>query len=164
MTADQADKPAPTPAALDLDGVVVADGPELVEACKLYIVRHWRGELSFAKTFWVNWIAVAFVGQLFVDLLGNPVQSSFSGDSSTYSWAFLIFALIFLLIVLVILIAVTVWQIVGLWRVSTAHWPACKGFWGNVARRLCILGAMSASGAIASFCASVIAEVASITY
>jgi hypothetical protein len=72
-----------------------------------YMVRHWRGELTLGRTYWMNCVvvSVAFHG------VAKFFQSISSGFSSV---GCALYELSFCLTVLVL----SVWQIVGLWRAS----------------------------------------------
>ena len=74
---------------------------------KNYIKRHWRGELSLAKAFWVNG---ALLGMAMNFLFG---VFNYAGLTDGMHWQARVAVVILLP---AILITVGVWQIVGIWR------------------------------------------------
>jgi hypothetical protein len=141
-------------AARDVEDLLLPPYLGLSQRCKIYVVQHWRGELSIAKTFWINWVLLGFVIRLVSDIQDHLVQSTSKGSFSTYP------GLLFNLGLSFSLAAVSIWQLVGMWRAATRHWSAGQGLWSGLPRKLCILGAMSASLAITTLIASTIVDVA----
>ncbi len=73
-----------------------------------YLIRHWRGELSLAKSFWLNYFGLNIAFSLTYVLL----ESSGVDEESSIIYFHILNALIcFNLIVFI-------WQIVGLWRAA----------------------------------------------
>jgi hypothetical protein len=104
-----------------------------------YIARHWRGDLSLSVSYWLNnflaTIAVSFVFQK----LGSIISIS---DSP------LIFATTRTL-VLVFAIAISIWQLVGVWRSAGKHRArGGRGFWVGVARFTVITGFLGCGGTL----------------
>lgn len=74
-----------------------------------YFVRHWRGDMSLPRSFWVNMcllnIGVSILGKIFYDV---PITSV--AVSAAYILAYWIFML-----------CLAIWQYVGVWRAATRH-------------------------------------------
>lgn len=102
-----------------------ADGP--------YWLRHWRGQLPLARSYWVNGFLVnigTFAGQAFILGLAQSRQLVL------IAWAFLIFV--------VLALALRVWSFVGIWRSAGRH--VIRGgsaFWAFAARAMVALAVIS---------------------
>jgi hypothetical protein len=98
-----------------------------------YLTRHWRGELSLGVSYWVNGFLANLVAVLGVAIL-IPVENQI--DLRIASALFLcVFAGI---------IAITVWQLVGIWRSASRH--VSRGgtqAWAAIAKILVLLGVFS---------------------
>jgi len=95
-----------------------------------YLARHWRGELSLVKTFWVNNFCVNVI---FAFAIRWAEYSQLSEESP------LLYIRI-LLGVLFIEIPVWIWQLVGLWRASQNHIRnAGHFFWPRIAQGIVVL-------------------------
>jgi hypothetical protein len=96
-----------------------------------YIVRHWRGELSLAQSYWVNSVLITIIlliaiksVQGTIDIADRPTLVSLTGIA-----------------VWVIVFLVTPWQTVGLWRSASKHIRTTKKvFWPRVIQCLVIAG------------------------
>jgi ATP-dependent protease ClpP protease subunit len=102
-----------------------ADGP--------YWVRHWRGQLPLARSYWVNGILVnlaTVAGQVFILGLGQSRQLAL------VAWTFVIFV--------VLALALRVWSFVGIWRSAGRH-AVRRGsaFWAFAARAMIAIGVFS---------------------
>ena len=99
-----------------------------------YFARHWHGEMSLVRSYWVNNILVAM--PLAFLLTGLMTWISVKGDSLQIS------AIVLLLGVLM-LMSLDVWCIVGGWR-SAGHYLRNDGsmLWGWLARISLALGAL----------------------
>jgi len=75
-----------------------------------YIQRHWRGELSLARSFWLNFIGVVVAFNVAVTVLGTLAES---GMAMTMAVA----ALILLMVEFTLL----PWQVVGCWRAANRY-------------------------------------------
>ena len=101
---------------------LTADGP--------YWLRHWRGQLPLARSYWVNGFIVNVAilgGQAFILGLGQSRQLVL------IAWAFVLFVAIAILL--------RVWSFVGIWRSAGRH--ADRGgspFWGFAARAMVVIG------------------------
>ncbi|QXH45011.1 hypothetical protein KSS93_19260 [Pseudomonas xanthosomatis] len=83
------------------------NAPSAAAPQRSYIARHWRGELSLARTFLLNGVALCL---LFI-VATSPLQALIFDASADPMTA----GLIGLLIICAGLVLVT-WQLVGLWR------------------------------------------------
>lgn len=90
------DDPTPAPSANDASLIGAPTGN--------YFARHWRGELSLARSFWLNVIAVnVSVNLIWTGLLQNVRLTSIIG-SAVYIIGYWSFALL-----------LAIWQFVGVW-------------------------------------------------
>ena len=98
--------------------------------------RHWRGNLALPVSYWGIGVALtlclAVLGRLFVSGIGtlrfDPVGLGIALS------AFLI-----------VICALTVWQLVGIWRSAGSHMHSTgRGLWGSLARVAVVLGALLA--------------------
>jgi hypothetical protein len=98
-----------------------------------YFARHWRGELSLPVSFWINGI-LAGIATLSINVginasmdLKDDLQPGIALASELLIWT--------------TTSAITVWQLVGVWRSATNYRKSLKIFWGVVAKVWVILGA-----------------------
>lgn len=96
-----------------------------------YFVRHWRGDLSLPKSYWVNGVLATIVVMAALTVaspLIDPTRSTVG-------------AAIGLSLVWLFVCAVGVWQLVGIWRSAGKHKTfGGSGFWANVARAMVVFG------------------------
>ncbi|MFN3304730.1 MAG: hypothetical protein ACK44A_13550, partial [Roseateles sp.] len=99
-----------------------------------YLARHWRGELSLARSYWVNNILLAT--PLALALTGLMSWIGAKGDSLQVS-------AITVLAGMPLLLALNVWCLVGAWR-AAANYLRERGslLWGWLARVSLALGAL----------------------
>lgn len=137
-----APEPAPEPAAWQqasnlprpAAGTAKPRRPRVVQDSQRgYFARHWHGEMSLVRSYWVNNIVVAL--PLALLLTGLMTWISVKGDSLQIS-------AIVLLLGVPLLIALDVWCIVGGWR-SAGNYLREDGslLWGWLARLSLALGA-----------------------
>jgi hypothetical protein len=101
-----------------------------------YLVRHWRGELSLAKSYWVNGVLLSVALNLGFALLETPLARS-GFDLQTGAVAGLLF--------IGLLAAITLWQLVGIWRSATrSARTSGRRFWPRVAKGLVALNVVGA--------------------
>jgi len=98
------------------------------------IARHWRGEFSLARSYWINYLVVGTSFGLAVGLLGAAIN--LGGVEQPVRW------LISLGLTWSVIILLTVWGGVGVWRAATAYRRAGKRFWGTTAKVTIALGAL----------------------
>jgi plasmid stabilization system protein ParE len=109
--------------------------PRVVEASQRgYFARHWHGEMSLVRAYWVNNLLVAL--PLAMALTGLMSWISVKGESLQVS-------AIALLLILPLLLGLDVWCIVGAWR-SASNYLRENGsrLWGYLARVTLALGAL----------------------
>jgi hypothetical protein len=100
-----------------------------------YFVRHWRGELSLPKSYWVNGVVFGlFVGAA-VASIGYGVNSR--GEGQPVVW------LVTLVGSWVIVALFTMWQAVGVWRSATRYRAGGRYFWGGLAKGVTVLGVLN---------------------
>ncbi len=98
---------------------------------KSYFIRHWRGELSLATSYWINTFLVSAV--LTVSLTALLQGVDITHWPKVYS--------LLAIAMWGILYVVTPWQIVGCWRSSANHVRKTKRvFWPRVVQVLLVLG------------------------
>jgi hypothetical protein len=115
------------------------DGSDAPISRANYIARHWRGDLSLPVSYWINnFLATIAVSFVFQEL----------GSIISISDAPLIFATIRTL-VLVVAIAISIWQLVGVWRSAGKHRArGGSGFWAGVARFVLVIGFLGHGGTL----------------
>lgn len=91
-----------------------------------FIARHWRGELSLPRSYWINHLLLGFcVGAAF-GVLGAVINSRAAEQpvrwliSLGLSWS--------------AIILFTTWAGIGVWRAASAYRRAGKRFWGAAAK------------------------------
>jgi ATP-dependent protease ClpP protease subunit len=104
-----------------------------------YIVRHWRGELSLPVSYWIN----AFLATIVASFVFQKLVSIISISESP-----LVFATTRTL-VLVAAIAISIWQLVGVWRSAGKRRERGGRFWAGVARFLVVIGFLGHGGTLA---------------
>ena len=101
-----------------------------------YFKRHWRGELSLVKSYWVNIFCITLIIR-FGFLIAE--KTKFFEEH-----LYLSFVLIFTVLI------IAVWQLVGLWRSATTYLNDGKNsLWGNLARLAVIVGWLQTGVALA---------------
>jgi hypothetical protein len=102
-----------------------------------YILRHWRGDLSLGVAYWVN----NFLAGIALSAVIRQVVRSIS-----FSYAPLIFA-IAVTLCWVGPIAISIWQMVGVWRSAGKHKArGGRGFWAGAARFAVVIGFLGLAG------------------
>ncbi|MBB4866898.1 hypothetical protein HNP46_005805 [Pseudomonas nitritireducens] len=97
-----------------------------------FISTHWNGDYSLARSYWVNGtlltILLMFVmAVLFKALDGAPMGAMASAIVVTTFW--------------VVLLAITIWQLVGIWRSASMHVPrGGRQIWALAACLMVVLG------------------------
>lgn len=100
-----------------------------------YFARHWRGELSLPKSYWVNGIVFGLIVGAAVASIGYGVNSR--GEARPVVW------LVTLIATWVIVALFTMWQAVGVWRSATNYKASGKHFWGGLAKTVTVLGVVN---------------------
>jgi hypothetical protein len=98
-----------------------------------YVWRHWRGELSLARSYWINTVLVSVILQWVAVGLGHGI------DITRYAMAF---ALSFVMLWLG-LAAITIWQLIGLWRAAVNHIAQThRTFWARMVQFSVAIGTL----------------------
>jgi ATP-dependent protease ClpP protease subunit len=100
-----------------------------------YFARHWRGELSLPKSYWVNGIGFGFLVGAAVATLSFTVNSR--GEARPVVW------MVTLIATWVIIALFTMWQAVGVWRSATRYKAGGRKFWGGLAKTVTVLGVLN---------------------
>jgi thiosulfate reductase cytochrome b subunit len=97
-----------------------------------YVARHWRGDLSLARSYWVDGVLITILISTILYVGVSVFGLSSPGDAGRSSAGF---------IVLAILILVYAWQSVGIWR-SAGHYVDRGGnkVWAILAKILVVTG------------------------
>ncbi|WP_316367554.1 hypothetical protein [Candidatus Thiodiazotropha sp. CDECU1] len=96
-----------------------------------YILKHWRGELSLAISFWINVFLINLGIRIFEVWLteATPIENPVVASQVTIAYVFTALAVVY------------PWQIIGLWRSANRHIEEMKkGFWPGAVKVLVILG------------------------
>jgi len=97
------------------------------------LVRHWRGELSLARSYWINYLVLGACAGLSFGALGAAIN--IRGVEQPVCW------LISLGLTWSAITLFTIWSATGVWRAATAYRRAGKRFWGVAAKVTIALGA-----------------------
>ncbi len=107
-----------------------------------YIRKHWRGELSLAVSYWINFFLLGVIVGLFRTLL---LDSEMIENPVIATRVTIIFSAFSILIIYP-------WQIIGLWRSCTNHMQKSgKRFWARTAQVVVVLGIFGTLVNLASY-------------
>jgi hypothetical protein len=100
---------------------------------KSYIARHWRGELSLPRSYWINAVLLNIAFRFAITLLAEIGMAVLH----TNVWAGLAVTVAAYALMMLWLV-VGIWQLVGLWRSATYYvgWPV----WAGIVKLQVILG------------------------
>ena len=125
--------PAPERVMVDEFGVAIALPPPLPKPqSQNYFLRHWRGELSLPKSYWLNGTVFGLVVGAALGMLmwaGIPRI----GERPIFWLTVMILARVFALLF-------QIWQAVGVWRSATRYKASGHSFWGGAAKTAISLG------------------------
>lgn len=100
-----------------------------------YFKRHWRGELSLVKSYWLNTFCIS----LFFAGIFKVIEKLEIPEDYPYFSIFIFF----------LLFPITFWQLVGLWRAAKKYIDAGNNvIWGYLARLIVIFGCLQAVSAV----------------
>ncbi len=105
-----------------------------------YVLKHWRGDLPLAISFWVNFVLINLIFQVFEIWLVNTASFEHPVISSRFTILFIAFLLLF----------IYPWQIVGLWRSSSNYVEENKVFWPRIVQFLIVVGVLATLGNLVS--------------
>ncbi len=91
-----------------------------------YLVDHWRGRHSLARSFWLNGLAANLTAVLVLAVMALVI----AGPARSSPPAMLA-GLVFMWVVAVL---VTLWQVVGTWRAAAQQCRAGRALWGRAAQ------------------------------
>ena len=95
-----------------------------------YLTKHWYGEHSLAKSYWIN----TFLLNIIIGLLFEQIFSRFNMDSNPQLGA------IAIILSWIAIILIAVWQIVGVWRSARYYTKHTYKIWGKAAQVLMVFG------------------------
>jgi hypothetical protein len=103
-----------------------------------YIKAHWRGDLSLARSYWLNVILLSALFGVGGTLLEQPLSEQPVANVATVGLALIIVAAV-----------VTVWQFVGVWRSATnTSIKSGHKFWPAVAKAATVFGCLMSTGTV----------------
>lgn len=123
--------------------ITVSPGAQKAPRSSSYLLAHWRGELSLARSFWINGIllnfVIGFASAIFSDAISGHLRPNFSFVA-------------FMFAIAVVLLSIPVWQLVGIWRSAGSHTNRTgHRFWAIVARFMVILNCMGLIAVMISY-------------
>lgn len=96
-----------------------------------YFKKHWLGELSLAKSYWINNVLFNAVFAIIILLVTENIDFT---NNPTISAFFMVALWIFILII-------TPWILIGLWRSANNHIKKYNNtFWATTVKMLVVLG------------------------
>jgi hypothetical protein len=98
-----------------------------------FMARHWRGEFSLPRSYWINYLLLGIGVGLAFGALGAVIN--LRGVEQPVCW------LISLALTWSAITLFTIWSAIGVWRAATAYRRAGKRFWGVAAKVTIALGA-----------------------
>ena len=108
-----------------------------------YISDHWRGKLALSTAFWVNTLGLALAVSA---LAAAPVVLAPTEDPNPSRIWLLLGAF---MPVAPVLLAVSVWQIVGLWRSAERYRAgASRQLWRRALPFVCVASALAVIGGL----------------
>jgi hypothetical protein len=130
------DRPGFEDRPLHLDQFV--DVEKLTKRRANLFIRHWRGELSLPISYWVMGGLVTFASIFLGAFLSEMFKSARLGPRETGIVVLSIWAFV---------VAVTLWQVVGIWRSATNHVSRGRsGFWAGCAKFMVVVGVVRTLG------------------
>jgi hypothetical protein len=111
------------------------------DARSFYLARHWRGDLSLPVSYWINGTLVS----LLVMALAPAIALVVDFSSAPRVWSLL------LALLWVCVVAMSVWQVVGVWRSAGKHTSrGGAAGWSVAARGAIVLGAIQVAAVVAT--------------
>lgn len=98
------------------------------------IARHWRGELSLPRSFWINHFALGTGAGVAAGALALTIEHG--AVEQPVRW------LISLGLTWGVITLVSLWTATGVWRAATAYRRTGKRFWGAAAKATIVIGAL----------------------
>ncbi len=136
--------PAPPPPSSP-SGTLTPEPPSAPGRSSNFIVRHWRGELPLAVSYWVIGFGGTLLNQFVLFAIDRwaplvPLRAEhLLAVEFAASWG--------------LTLAITVWQVVGTWRAATRyigarHAEGRRGGWGTVAKAVLVASCIATAGTI----------------
>jgi len=99
-----------------------------------YIVNHWRGDLSLAKSYWLNTFLLSLPFTMMLSSLESVAQTVRTMEQTAlFFWLFASLT--------VFVFPLTVWQLIGTWRSATKRTiNTGKSGWSSVAKVVMVFG------------------------
>jgi len=102
-----------------------------------FIKKHWKGDYSLAKSYWVNTFFVSLIvllcGQLFLQFFNQRSQARYASGAVLFLTA--------------LTATVWCWSVIGTWRSASRHVArGGKSFWAAAAKVAIVLGAIRTVG------------------
>ncbi len=116
-------------------GTPLALPPPLPPPPRNYFVRHWRGELSLPKSYWLNGLLGGFIVGVAITAVSLAVHSR--SEAQPVVW------LVTLIATWVVVALFTMWQAIGVWRSATNYRASEKYFWGGLAKIVTVIGVLN---------------------
>lgn len=112
-----------------------------------YFIKHWYGELSLARSYWINIVLVNVIYNVVYLVI---VEFSFasvyqSGDFGRELYTY------YDMLRWIVMFPIAVWQIVGAWRAAKIYSLHAAKIWGGVAQVFIILEFMGFFGRLIGF-------------
>ena len=106
-----------------------------------FIARHWRGEFSLARSYWVNHLLLGCGVGLAVGALAAAIN--LHAVEQPVRW------LISLGLTWSVITLFSIWAVVGVWRAATAYRATGKRVWGNAAKATMVFGMLKLAYSLA---------------
>jgi hypothetical protein len=101
-----------------------------------YVVRHWRGDLSLATSYWLNMVVIGAVFRFCWVIVARWTDAT--RGPPIFAIGFFIF-----------MVALYIWQVVGVWRSAGSHVErGGKKFWAVCGRIFGVLTAVIGMGTL----------------
>jgi hypothetical protein len=106
-----------------------------------FVARHWRGEFSLARSYWVNHLLLGCGVGVAVGALAAAIN--LHAVEQPVRW------LISLGLTWSVITLFSIWAVVGVWRSATAYRRTGKRVWGNAAKATMALGVLKLAYSLA---------------
>lgn len=96
-----------------------------------YFTKHWHGNLSLVKSYWVNNVLLSTILLIIISFLDSRLP--FSDNPKSFH--------LYLAVLWIIGLIYTVWMLVGLWRSATNYISTNRiPFWGYIVKIFVVIG------------------------
>lgn len=98
-----------------------------------YVLSHWRGELSLARSFWVNNVLLNVLAGGVIGAVQNAPWQDLELQASSAVW----------LLGAMIIVPISVWQVVGVWRAAARQLRLTgRRLWPRLAQAAMVIGVL----------------------